>query len=300
MHPAPSVILFTVLSGVGFGFLGALDLGLLPAEGGAALVAFGLACLLAVAGLVASTFHLGNPQRALRAFTQWRTSWLSREGWASVAALAASAPVALAAAFRPGMALAGHVPGLVAAALCVLSVICTSMIYAQLKTVPRWNHWTTPVLFLAFAAAGGAILALPGRAAAAVCLVLGGAMLLAFALGDGRFARQGQSLAAATGLGPRVRPFAPPHTSPNYVMREMIHQVGRKHARRLRLIALGLGAGLPALLMLALPSGPLASALALVPHLAGALAQRWLFFAEAEHVVGHYYGRAVDPARGGA
>ncbi|MBS0565337.1 MAG: dimethyl sulfoxide reductase anchor subunit [Proteobacteria bacterium] len=300
MHPAPSVIIFTVLSGVGFGFLGALDLGLMPVQGGAALVAFGLAYLLAVAGLVASTFHLGNPQRALRAFTQWRTSWLSREGWASVAALAASAPVALAAAFRPGMMLAGHLPGLIAAAFCVLTILCTSMIYAQLRTVPRWHHWTTPVLFLAFAAAGGAILALPGPVAAAACLVSGGAMLLAFALGDGRFARQGQSPAAATGLGPRVRPFAPPHTSPNYVMREMIHHVGRKHARRLRLIALGLGAGLPALLMLVLPAGLLASALALIPHLAGALAQRWLFFAEAEHVVGHYYGRAADAARGTA
>lgn len=293
MHPAPSVILFTVLSGVGFGFLGALDLGLLPVQGVAALVAFGLAYGLAVAGLAASTFHLGNPQRALRAFSQWRTSWLSREGWASVAALAASAPVALAAAFRPDLALAGHLPGWIAAVLCVATILCTSMIYAQLKTVPRWHHWTTPLAFFAFALAGGTILALPGWIAALALVVLGGVMALAFTLGDGRFEREGQSLAAATGLGPRVRPFAPPHTSSNYVMREMIHQVGRKHAQKLRLIAVGLGAGLPALLMLALPAGPVASVLALVPHLIGAFAQRWLFFAEAEHVVSHYYGRGT-------
>ena len=74
MHPAPSVILFTVLSGVGFGFLCVLNLGLIHPTGLGGLVAFAIGYAFAVAGLLASTFHLGNPQRALRAFTQWRTS----------------------------------------------------------------------------------------------------------------------------------------------------------------------------------------------------------------------------------
>ncbi len=289
MHPAPSVILFTVLSGLGFGFLMVLDAGLIRPAGLGALAAFGLGYLLAVGGLIASTFHLGNPQRALRAFTQWRTSWLSREAWISSAALVATVPVALG-------ALGGSGPGLwglIAAALCLATVFATSMIYAQLKTVPRWHHWTTPALYLGFALAGGGILSGTGWPAALLCLALGAVMALAFTSGDGRFAKAGAGLGSATGLGGLgdVRVFAPAHTASNYVMREMVHVVGRKHARKLRIIALAGAAFLPALLLLILPAGLAAALAALVPHLIGALAQRWLFFAEAEHVVSHYYGR---------
>ena len=79
MHPAPSVILFTVLSGLGFGLLAFLGLGLpVPAPGWAAFLHWGLGYGLAVGGLAASTFHLGHPERALKAFSQWQTSWLSR------------------------------------------------------------------------------------------------------------------------------------------------------------------------------------------------------------------------------
>lgn len=292
MHPALSVIFFTVLSGAGFGFLFMLDAGVLRPTGLGALPAFVLAYGLAIAGLLSSTLHLGNPQRALRAFTQWRTSWLSREGWAAVAALAVSAPAALG-------ALGGRVPGLTGAAgaaLCLLTILCTSMIYAQLKTVPRWSHWTTPALFLAYAACGGALLSGRTLLAFVACLVLALVLLLSFRLGDRQFARRGSTLASATGLGPEVRPFAPPHTSPNYVMREMIHVVGRKHARKLRVSAVALSAILPALLLILLPGGLAAGIPAFALHLAGAFVQRWLFFAEAEHVVSHYYGRATDPA----
>src|SRR5271163_1030965 len=88
MHPALSVILFTTASGAGYGLLMLLGLfgalGLLPATPGFGIVAFGLALGLISFGLLASTFHLGRPERAWRAFSQWRTSWLSREGVFSV------------------------------------------------------------------------------------------------------------------------------------------------------------------------------------------------------------------------
>ena len=87
MHPAPSVILFTTLSGAGFGLLFWLGLGLPAPTGWAAFGYFVLAYLLAVGGLIASTLHLGHPERAWRAFSQWRSSWLSREGVSAVAAL---------------------------------------------------------------------------------------------------------------------------------------------------------------------------------------------------------------------
>lgn len=295
MQPAPSVILFTVLSGAGFGLLGLLGLGPLfgatPPGGLAAHVLWGLGYGLAGAGLVASAFHLGRPERALRAFSQWRTSWLSREAWGAVAALLTSAPVALGAVLgRPLPAAAGLVAGL----LCLATVLVTAMIYAQLKTVPRWHHWTVPALFLGFAVTGGMILAGFGAWAALPALALGALMLLAFRIGDGRFAASGATLASATGLAPAagggLRSFAPAHTASNYLLREMIHVVGRRHARRLRRIAVLCAAVLPALILLALPAGIIATFLAGTVHLAGAFAQRWLFFAEAEHVVGLYYG----------
>ena len=287
MNPAPSVIIFTVLSGLGFGYLAWLCAGLATPAGIGAFLAFGAGYALAVGGLLASTFHLGQPKRAWRAFTQWRSSWLSREAWVSVAALLAVAPVALG-------ALAGKEPGLwglVAAALCLGTVLCTSMIYAQLATVPRWNHPLVPVTFQLFALAGGAILLPLPLAAAVLGVVLAGVLAIGFRIGDARFAGAGSTLATATGLGrigaPRV--FEQPHTGGNYLTREMIHVVGRRHAARLRRIAVA-GVVLPALILPLLPSVA-GVALALCAHLVGAFAARWLFFAEAEHVVGLYYGR---------
>jgi DMSO reductase anchor subunit len=287
MNPAPSVIVFTVLSGLGFGFLAWLCTGLATPMGAGGLLAFALGYALAVGGLLASTFHLGQPKRAWRAFTQWRSSWLSREAWVAVAALLAVAPVALG-------ALGGRDPGLwglVAAALCLGTVACTSMIYAQLATVPRWHHPLVPVTFQLFALAGGAILLPLPEIAAVLSAVLAGVLAVGFRIGDGRFAGAGSTLATATGLGrigaPRV--FEQPHTGGNYLTREMIHVVGRRHSARLRSIAVA-GVALPALILPLLPS--LAGVgLALCAHLVGAFAARWLFFAEAEHVVGLYYGR---------
>ena len=68
MHPAPSVIIFTTLSGLGFGMLFFLGLGLPAVSGMTAFVLFAIAFGLSVAGLVASTFHLGHPERAWKAF----------------------------------------------------------------------------------------------------------------------------------------------------------------------------------------------------------------------------------------
>ena len=287
MHPAPSVIVFTVLSGLGFGYLACLGFGVTRPTGLAGFGAYTLAYGFAVTGLAASTLHLGNPQRALLAFTQWRSSWLSREAWAAVIALVGMAPVALAAIF--GLTLPGII-GAIAGGVCLAVVFATSMIYAQLKTVPRWNHWTTPPMFMGFAVAGGVLLS-GGPFALPFLLALGALLAYTFHAGDGQFAARGQTMGTATGLSGSVRAFAPPHSGENYVMREMIHKVGRKHALKLRAIAVILTAALPALVLLVLPSGLIATAIALALHLLGAFAARWIFFAEAEHVVGLFYGQ---------
>jgi len=289
MHPAPSVIIFTTLSGLGFGLLIWLGLGLPPVTGWVAFVFFVVAYALAVGGLLASTFHLGRPERAMKAFSQWRTSWLSREGVTSVAALIVMA------LYGAGLVFWGEAwrpLGWLGAALSLATVISTAMIYAQLATVPRWNTALTPVLFVALSLAGGALLA--GQVAAALVLLplAAAAQVAWWWRGDRALARSGTTLASATGLGGagRVRAFEPPHTGNNYLLREFVFQVGRRHALKLRAIALVLGFVLPVALLL-LPFGHVLAALAVLCHLAGVAAARWLFFAEAEHVVGLYYGR---------
>jgi len=164
------------------------------------------------------------------------------------------------------------------------------MIYTQIKAVPRWHGALTPVLFLSFAGTGGAILSVQPFAALAA-LGLAAILRLAFIVGDGAFARAGQTMGTATGLAGQVSVFEWPHTGDNYLLREMIHVVGRRHAEKLRLIAVVLAGIVPAAVLLLLPAHPLTTAVAVASHLAGAFAARWLFFAEAEHVVGLYYGR---------
>lgn len=293
MHPAPSVIIFTVLSGMGFGLLAFLGAGWPAPSGWLAFFHWGLGYALAVGGLLASTFHLGNPQRFLRAFTQWRSSWLSREAWGAVAALLLLAPVALSDWLGLGWP-RGF--GIIGAALALATIFATSMIYAQLKTVPRWNSWATPALFMAFAGAGGAILAGQGTAAMVLCAILGAVMLAAFHKGDGAFAARAQSMGSATGIGQngpvagKLRVFEQPHTAPNYLMREMIYLVARKHVPRLRAVALGGAAVLPCVILAVAPHSMPVLALAALVHGLGAAAARWLFFAQAEHVVGLFYG----------
>ena len=289
MHPAPSVIAFTALSGLGFGLLFWLGLGFPPVTGWVAFTFFVIAYLLAVGGLLASTFHLGHPERAIKAFTQWKTSWLSREAWAAVIALILMALVGA------GKVFAGtHITllGLLGAAASIATVATTSMIYSQLKTVPRWNSPLTPALFIALSLAGGALLAGQTSIAPWLLLVAGGVQIAWWAKGDAALATSGTNLTSATGLGTigQVRAFEPPHTGSNYLTREMVFIVARKHASKLRAIALVLMIALPILLLL-LPFSHALAGLAVISHLAGVFVSRWLFFAESEHVVGLYYGK---------
>ncbi len=294
MHPAPSVIIFTTFSGLGFGLLFFLGLGQPAVTGVVAFVFYAIAYALAVGGLLASTFHLGHPERAWKAFSQWKSSWLSREGICAVAALVIMGLYALGAVFlNSHWALLGWVGAL----LCLATVFTTSMIYTQLKTVPRWNMGLTPLVFLSFSLAGGALLAGAENLAPWLLLIAGVAQLAYWAKGDRALENSGTNMATATGLGDRgaVRAFEPPHTGTNYLLREFVHVVGRKHAQKLRVISFVLAFALPLVLILTPVEGFVVkhvfALLAVLSHLAGVLVSRWLFFAQAEHVVGLYYGK---------
>ena len=248
MHPAPSIIAFTTLSGLGLGLLALLGLGVVVPSGLLAFVWFGLGYGLTLAGLAASALHLGHPERALRAFSQWPTSWLSREAVLAAAALLVMAP------YAAGLVFWGHalpLLGALGAVLCLMTVLATGMIYTQLRTVPRWNHWTTPLVFLTAALTGGALLGAQVMLAQMLLPWLALALVLNWLLGDKQFSRRGATLGTATGLGGlgTVRLLEPPHTGSNYLLKEMVYVVARRHALKLRAIALVLACIAPALLL---------------------------------------------------
>lgn len=311
MHPALSVIVFTVASGAGYGLLALIGLygasGELPPRFGFGLAAFGLALGLITLGLLSSTFHLGHRWRAWRAVTQWRSSWLSREG---VLALLTYVPALV---FAYGWLRHGAnqgawaVSGLAAAALAALTVFATAMIYAVLKPVQRWNNPWVPPNYLLLAAMTGALwlnalayafgLARPAIAwTAAVAIALAWACKAGYWLYIDR--SRGRSTAeSATGLAAlgRVRLLEAPHTEENYLLREMGFRIARRHAARLRSIAHVAAFLLPLALTLLAPLLPtrIAAGMALVAAflaMFGVLIERWLFFAEAKHTVTLYYG----------
>jgi DMSO reductase anchor subunit len=316
LHPSPSIILFTSAAGAGYGLLFLLGLGgaqLLPATAGFGLAGLTLALALIGAGLLSSLAHLGHPERAWRALSQWRSSWLSREG---VLALLTFGPALI---LGLGWVVLGRTTGwfafagLLAALGAAATVWATGMIYASLKPVREWHRPLTAPLYLAFALMSGALLlhlllALFGAPRAAA----GGLALLATLFACGLKAIQWRGLAAevpastpesATGLGQfgLVRMIEPPHTQTNYLLTEMGFRIGRRHARKLRLVAGGLGLGGGAVLSAAalLASGWLAvllAALAAAGGLAAIVLERWLFFAEATHSVMLYYGRRPGAA----
>lgn len=315
MHPAYSIIFFTTASGAGYGLLFLLALagagGLIPPDFWLGAVGFVLALGLATAGLLSSTFHLGHPERAWRAISQWRSSWLSREGVASLVTY----PVAL--IFVYGWMIEGRTGGLWAlagvatAAMCVITVICTGMIYASLKPIRRWNNrWVVPNYLMLALMTGAlllaALMAAFGQPVPAlgwlVPLIVVAAWLLKRRYW--RFIDREEGAAtieSATGLGHlgKVRLLEPPHTSENYLQREMGFRIARKHAAKLRRLTQIFAFLLPllfSLLVLVLPPSLLtlaAALLAVVFAALGVVVERWLFFAEARHAVTLYYGAAA-------
>lgn len=314
MHPAPSIVAFTVASGAGYGLLFLLGLaapaGLIPPTRALGAAGLGLALGLITLGLCASLLHLGHPERAWRALSQWRSSWLSREG--ATAALT-YLPALL---FGAGWVFFGTTGGWVglcgvlAALGAALTVYCTGMIYASLKPIREWHQPLVPPIYLGFALMTGGLLlpfllqlfGAPRGWATALAI-----LATAFAFGlKGLYwaaiarAAPGPTPESATGLGAlgKVRMLEPPHTETNYLLDEMGFRVARRHAAKLRRYAwlLGLiGAALLSALAL-LASGvwvSLLSFLAALSGIAGVVVERWLFFAEATHTVTLYYDRGA-------
>jgi len=314
LHPAYSVIVFTTLSGAGYGLLiwlavarltGALDEAWL-----AALAGLALAVVLITAGLLSSSLHLGHPERAWRAFSQWRSSWLSREGVAAVATYVPIGLLGLDWLLAESASLQSYAFAVASIAGALVTVWCTGMIYACLRTIPEWHEGLVAPIYIALAlAAGGALFALfhtfapaGGRIAAVLALafvLVAAAMKIAYWRRiDGLVPQYTAAQALGLPNAGAPRQLDAPHSRPNFVQREMGYRVGRKHAEKLRVLALALIGAVPAAGLIVLAFGPpqpwaaMVAALAGLSFLAGTMVERWLFFAQARHVSMLYYGAA--------
>jgi sulfite dehydrogenase (quinone) subunit SoeC len=302
MKPALSVIFFTVFSGAGLGLtiwtlIASTIQQHIRMDATTFYKALAIALLLTVAGLCSSTLHLANRKNAVYALSRWRTSWLSREGLLAIAFF----PLIAAHLFVVHSAIGAVAPvTLVAVIACALAILyCTGMIYACLKTIPRWNTWLTPAKYLMFGLMSGAVLftaALSLRPVevgplgkpmmALLFLLIGLVLYLAYLL---KHPRNEHTIESALGIkAGRVRMLDVGHSHGTFLTHEFGFQVARERARLLRWLAIIWAFAIP-FVLLAFTQWYWVAA---VFCLAGLLVERWLFFAEAEHVVRLYHGQS--------
>jgi DMSO reductase anchor subunit len=310
MNPAFSVVLLTTLIGAGQGLFLALFcvergwFGATPAPGAALLVrGDGIVLALLIGGLAASFFHLGHPERAWRAVAMWRTSWLSREVIVLPMVMAAVALHALSHAY--GSAHAAWI-GFMGALLCLALYYVTAMIYTCIKFMQEWATPLTIVNYTLLGCASGFTLATalaaawepavaPALARAALLLTLAAAAARAASLVRNARLRPKSTLQSAIGIHhPRIAQKSQGFMGSSFNTREFFHGKTRQVVQSVKWTFLLLAFVLPALLLVMGDAGrntPLAS-LIFVVQFAGVLAERWFFFAQANHPQNLYYQAA--------
>ncbi len=321
MHPAFSVIFLTTLIGAGQGLFLALvtvqayaDIGALPLPDGEYFGASSMIALaLLVAGLAASFFHLGRPERAWRSAAMWRTSWLSRE----VIAL----PIFMGLVFAYGLLhYLGYTPnlfgnnappqgeltylvGLLGVLAAFALFICTGMIYGCLKFLQEWNTPLTPINYTLFGIASGFTLATvlaTGMAPELVKFYGGWAiaftMLALFTRGASliRNQRIKHRSTLATAIGVRhtqIQQKAQGAMGGSFNTREFFHGKTAAFLKSIKWIFLLLVFPLPILLLVLGLQNDSATllGLAFATQYVGLLAERWFFFAQAKHPQNLYY-----------
>ena len=308
MNPAFSVILLTTLAGVGQGLFFAVY----AAEVGAQLhwvptvypdfFVFGgfIAFLFLGAGLIASFFHLGRPERAWRAAAMWKTSWLSRE----VIVLPVFMALTLAYALMHHRQMEGTIElGAAGVVVSIMLFVCTGMIYACIRFLQEWAHPLTVVNFVLLGCASGytfaaacAYVTAPELGAtfvrwAIVFTIAAFVTRVASLLRNARI-KPKSSLQTAIGVKhPKVVQKAQGFMGGSFNTREFFHGRTAAVVRGVKWFFLICGFALPVLLLAAAREWG-ASALAVaafVVQYAGLLAERWYFFAQARHPQNLYY-----------
>jgi len=304
MHPAFSVLIFTVTSGAGYGLLAWLGAGqLLGYTQGSTIdlkIILGVIAMVLVSiGLLSSTMHLANPKNAWRSFSRFRTSWLSRE--AVFAILLYPVAALYAAAIFWQWSSIDLLAGL-SITLALVTLFSTSMIYASLKTIRQWNTPMVPALFMAYALSSGGLLflAVSGFFDALnpqLLTIVMGLVLITLALKLVYFFWQGKpqgaTIQTATGFSQAsVRLLDAGHSAPTFLNREFGYQVAADQLLRLRVLMTLVTFVVPLGVIYWFTQGARVELLSVawLMMMTGLLLERWLFFAEARHVVRLYQG----------
>lgn len=321
MHPAFSVIFLTTLIGVGQG----LFLGLFSAEYYSAfkLIAienprgfFAGGSLLAMVflglGLGASFFHLGHPERAWRAASQWRTSWLSREVIVLPAFMFAVFVYGALYYFdwNPNLTSEGlavgrisFLTGVAGTALCFALFLCTGMIYACLKFLEEWHTPLTPVNYTLLGTASGFNLAATFSAAyapelvsffvdLAIVLTLVAAVTRSWSLLRNYRIKHRSTLQTAIGVRhQKIAQKAQGAMGGSFNTREFFHGKTTAFFKSIKWVFILLTFVVPVILLaVAAVSGTTSLLLpAFVVQYVGLIAERWFFFAQARHPQNLYY-----------
>ena len=309
MHPSKSIIFFTVFSGTGYGILLCLSflafLTNINFDSKFKLNLIILSFVFISSGLLSSTLHLGHPERAWRSFSQWKSSWLSREGLAAVIT------------FLPLMIfyLLWYLDNFfyiyflhLTSILCLITIYCTGQMYATLKTIPAWNNkLVTPIYTINAICMGALTVYCFTRfyefeinylyhltiVSLSLCLFM---KLVYWYIISKKIISTANS---ATGLGGsnNISLFEGPHTGKNFLTTEMINKIKKEKANFLRLCFSVLTCILPIYMIIQEPSLiidifilKLTFFLVLIFALIGMLVERYLFFIQAKHTVSLYYG----------
>jgi DMSO reductase anchor subunit len=308
MHPAFSVIFLTTLIGVGQGLFLALyatelagGAGWLPLPTRAFLaVGSAIAVAFLVAGLFASFFHLGRPERAWRAAAKWKTSWLSRE--VIVLPLFIAAVLAYGALHYLDRDETRFV-GAIAAGVCLVLFVCTGMIYSCIRFLQEWATPLTTVNFMLLGCASGAtfaaayaVIAAPDLAPLyarwAITLTVAAACTRVGALLRNARIRPKSTLQTAIGIKhPRIEQKAQGFMGGSFNTREFMHGRTAAFVRAMKWGFLVLAFAAPIALLAAGASSGAAMLIvcAFLVQYVGLIAERWFFFAQARHPQNLYY-----------
>ena len=322
MHPALSVIFLTVLIGAGQGLFLALfaseflsPSAILPEKFDlnfyviGSLISVGLLGL----GLFSSFFHLGHPERAWRSAAKWKTSWLSREVIVLPLAMFMMALYGGAHYLQytdtlftiPGGTVVSStlLLGAIAAVVTFALFICTAMIYGCIKFLQEWHSPLTVVNFCLLGMASGftlatALSAYMGAeftqffASTAIFLtVLAAVFRIASMIRNSKIHPK-SDLKSAIGVNhPVIKQTAQGSMGGSFNTREYFHGKKKSFVKNVKYMFLILAFVIP-LILLVMSFG---KALFVIPVIAfaiqmlGLLAERWYFFADANHPQNLYY-----------
>jgi DMSO reductase anchor subunit len=235
----------------------------------------------------------------------WKTSWLSRE----VIALPALMGVTLVTYFY---AATSQVPQWLWVALLITTLalwICTAKIYQCIRFIQEWSHPSTLTNFILLGMTSGWLLlelliALWGDDAAQMIdaplsIIAFALLFLSFNLKlwmwrRNRDLKPKSNLASATGIkGTNIRQTSMGLMGGSFNTREFFHHQTDRVIANIRKIILLCAYVIPMVLMAFSITSPnmLVIGLALLINYLGLLAERWMFFAEANHPQNLYYQR---------